>query len=985
MSEFRMVSPLLDHMSVVKTETDSAGHEHIILKRENTDERFVLRVLSVPESQSKAQALILSGAYADEEAVQAYYGRVVDEIRSELEQEKKLAEGGHFVALDGYQVEKKQNGEIGYDIYILCPLCVPLSSILADRSITNLCAINMGIDLCDALAACREAGYLFGNLTPDTIYLLPSGKFVLGDLGLVALEDLRFSCIPEEYVGSYAAPELSDISAGVNPTVDLYALGMVLYRIYNANHVPFEDESTSESMADKLRKTGKPMPTPIYADYELAGIIQKACAFQINDRYQTPEELKQALTLYMQRNELADSLVIPPIVAAEEPVAPSDETEAVEPEPVRMTDAEQLDENFRKNFSPDAAQPAAQDKPAEPPEPEEKQKTDDIDDLIASVNAVVGSVPEEAPRPVSAEPNEALTLKREDAHADYVDDKSDEDDEYEDDDAEDDEEDDEDDEDDEDEPPKKRHVGLICTLAALLLAIGGAVYFILTWYLVNVSQINIVKVTPDSLTVELATNDAPSRFVLTCTDRYGNTFDVSRNGKQFTFTGLSAENDYTVSVSGAAYHKLLNADAYAITVTTAEATDISDFTARRGDAEGEVLLSFAHDGPTPAEWFVSYVNDAEGSTPSQPFSFQGDSCLITGLEMNQSYTFTLAASEEVYLDGETSVTYELLPVVEVSDLKIESVVDDGVNLSWTVGENVPDEWSIVCTVDGEEILNAVAKTNSCKLPIQDFTVENTVSILARGMDDPATIVIPANPILVKNLKAESNRDGNIEVSWEAPMGTPEGGWRIYYNTVGSVHDPYMPQSDGEPIMGTSQVLTGLLPNTEYEISLVALPEDGSMQIFGDSKITVKTDEAAAFSDYNVDGEDATLTLYVEPEGFSDNADNANIDALTDDYLREDNVFSKSDSIVLLLELARLNDSGDTVQITYALRDKESGYVVNDTPLSNVVWDDLWSWGRNVSIVPLPRANNSKISAVGTYTLEVYINGKPLASVDFTIK
>ena len=76
-------------------------------------------------------------------------------------------------------------------------------------------------------------------------------------------------------------------------------------------------------MADKLRKTGKPMPTPIYADYELAGIIQKACSFKIDDRYQTPEELKQALTLYMQRNELADSLVIPPIVASDEPIVPA--------------------------------------------------------------------------------------------------------------------------------------------------------------------------------------------------------------------------------------------------------------------------------------------------------------------------------------------------------------------------------------------------------------------------------------------------------------------------------------------------------------------------------------------------------------------------------------------------------------------------------------------------------------------------------------
>ena len=72
---------------------------------------------------------------------------------------------------------------------------------------------------------------------------------------------------------------------------------MLLYRVYNGNHGPFEDENTGEAMADKLRLTGKPLPTPIYADYELAGIILKACAFKQSERYQTPEELKQALVL----------------------------------------------------------------------------------------------------------------------------------------------------------------------------------------------------------------------------------------------------------------------------------------------------------------------------------------------------------------------------------------------------------------------------------------------------------------------------------------------------------------------------------------------------------------------------------------------------------------------------------------------------------------------------------------------------------------
>ena len=32
---------------------------------------------------------------------------------------------------------------------------------------------------------------------------------------------------------------------------------MILYRIYNGNHGPFEDEKTSARAADKLRVTGE--------------------------------------------------------------------------------------------------------------------------------------------------------------------------------------------------------------------------------------------------------------------------------------------------------------------------------------------------------------------------------------------------------------------------------------------------------------------------------------------------------------------------------------------------------------------------------------------------------------------------------------------------------------------------------------------------------------------------------------------------------
>ena len=154
---------------------------------------------------------------------------------------------------------------------------------------------------------------------------------------------------------------------------------MLLYRIYNGNHGPFEDEATGEAMADKLRLTGKAMPTPIYADYELAAIILKTCAPRPEDRFQTPAELKQALVYYMQRNEVSDTLIVPPIVTPEAPLAPEAET-AEEEAPARMTDAEQLDEKFRTSFAPDLSG-AGTEKDIDPdavpdaPKPEQKPPT----------------------------------------------------------------------------------------------------------------------------------------------------------------------------------------------------------------------------------------------------------------------------------------------------------------------------------------------------------------------------------------------------------------------------------------------------------------------------------------------------------------------------------------------------------------------------------------------------------------------------------
>ncbi|MBO2527883.1 MAG: hypothetical protein CW335_06900, partial [Clostridiales bacterium] len=117
MSDLKMISPLLDGMQVEKEAAEHNGRTSYILRRSSSDDRFVLKVLSIPAADSQIRAMILSGAYADEAAVHEYYGKVVDDIKAELNAGKKLAASGCFAGALDYQVEPKDSG-VGYNIYI---------------------------------------------------------------------------------------------------------------------------------------------------------------------------------------------------------------------------------------------------------------------------------------------------------------------------------------------------------------------------------------------------------------------------------------------------------------------------------------------------------------------------------------------------------------------------------------------------------------------------------------------------------------------------------------------------------------------------------------------------------------------------------------------------------------------------------------------------------------------------------------------------
>lgn len=1013
MSELKLVSPLLDEMIVEKEFPERNGRTIYTLRKKGSDERFTLNRLSVPASDSQVRALILSGAYPGEEAVHEYYGKVVADLSQELEKGKALAASGCYSAPIGYQSVVKECG-IGYDVYMLYPQYVPLSVLLSENAISNLRAVNLGIDLCDAVCAFRDAGYLFENINPDNIFLTQTGRFVIGGLGLAPLEDLRYACVPEEYIGAYSAPELSDITAPLNLTVDLYSIGMVLYRVYNGNHGPFEDENTGGLMADKLRLTGKQLPTPLFADYELASIILKACAFHQQDRYQSPEQFKQALILYMQRNEVSDSLIVPPIIAS----APLEDLEEfdqefAEEEPVRMTNAEDLDETFRESFAPDLTGsgteedidetlvaaafsvqvPAEEEASAGEPvkdelpdsEPEEEKPTEDtqedaqsvseesnsdqmdLDDLLSSITEDAPSEQEEDPagptEPAApAEEETPLSFsyaatddQQKHTYIDVANTPS------------------------SNEPQQKQRSNLpkLLIILGLLLAIGVVTFFLVSHIFVEAQEMRLLTCTPEEISLELVTADPLSCFELSCTDSHGNLYPCSVDGNIYTFSELEEMTTYTIIVNAAGLHRLTNVSIDEHKVTTPEATKISDLSVTRGEEEGQVMFSFRHDGPTPAQWQLTYTN-ADGSDTGV-YHFDGNAYLINGLILNDTYTFELEGSEGFYLSGICSITYELLPFVYAENLNISEITGQNVTIVWDAGENKPEEWVVTCEAAGVQAITETVTETTCTISLPDLTRDYIISVDARGMDAPEQLKLPADPIVVDGLTAVVNEDGTVTLTWNTPAGSPVGGWYVSYNTVGSVHTPYMYNAEDDPIRENTVTMEHLIPNAEYEISLNLSEADASQQIFGVTSVLFKTGEAQVFDDFGLtpkapyDTSLGFLSMWKLPE-----KDDWKYTDLTDNRT----VFAITEKIAVCIEVNAVNASTEEVHLQYAVRNSE-GVVVNDI-FAVLPWDEIWYSRHHASAIPLPAAEGED-SVPGEYTLEIYVNSKLLASMNFTIE
>ena len=314
MSQPKLISPMLDGFKMGDPISDHHGIRCCPAIEESTDKRYIIKIISIPASQTQLEALLLTGAYKSKAAAREYFRELCDDVRKEVEILEKLSQLEGFLPYEKLQTEPMDGSDIGFDIYLLGSYKRSLERYFRKNTMTHLGAVNMGLDLCAALAVCRQAGYLYVDLKPGNVYLTDSNGYRIGDIGFISMDSLPYSSLPEKYISSYTPPEVCDAMSTLNSTMDTYALGLLLYQAYNGGSLPFEGQAIAQEL-----------PAPLYADYEMAEIILKACAPKPEDRWETPAQMGQALISYMQRNEVNDVPIVPPPAFVEETPAPVQE------------------------------------------------------------------------------------------------------------------------------------------------------------------------------------------------------------------------------------------------------------------------------------------------------------------------------------------------------------------------------------------------------------------------------------------------------------------------------------------------------------------------------------------------------------------------------------------------------------------------------------------------------------------------------------
>ena len=1030
MSEPTLISPLLDGFTMGQPMGEHDGVCCCPAIKE--DKKYIVKIITIPPSQTQLDALLLAGAYKDPADAMDYYRQVSEDVLKEAEFLKKLSQLDGFLSYEGWQLVPITRGRLGYQVYLVGSYKRSLEKYLRKNPVTHLEAINLGLDLCAALTVCRQAGSLYVALKPGNIFVSDKKQYRIGDLGFIPLDALSYTALPKKYQSRYTPPELFDPMEPLNLTADTYAVGMILYQLYNDGQLPHRDRPPEEGL-----------PSPVNADYELAEIILKALNPDPKARWSSPADLGKALAAYMQRNAVNDTPITPhtpldaaAIAALGETVTESPTPENTVPETVETEPADKS--------------PAEESSPGpQPDSPAEKSAQEDIPQEPETVpEAAPGESEADVPQEPEAEPVEEAPAAEEPAAAA------------------------------EESPtilPADRPLTYEAVMKLDVDSLEG---------LIDEPEPEAPPAVPQppkddfagilDKAENLIRHETPAGVVVPQTEEPADPFAFAKDDAELLDDGdvprdplmpeesskapsKKPEKKYADPKYKRRAKKLIGTLTFLLALSMAGLAGFWYYQNIYLQAIEKILITGTRDQLTvsvdtriPESLLTVTCSDSHGNSSRQPLS--GGTAIFTDLSPSTVYTVQLDVSGFHKLTGKTSDVFTTDATTNIlSFTSIGGTEDGSVVLNFTVEGDEPSRWKVSYAAEGEEPKEVTFEGHSVEISglsvgkMYTFTLDAGKDLTLGGQK--TLQLMGSRLILAENLRLSAGSDNELTLTWDAPGDVVVDSWDVRcYSDKG--------YDERKTVTDTQATFVGIDPSSSYTLEVVAsgmtkpartgttvnpirvesltvqdtdawkltasweyagsAPKGGWLLLYtidGGGQSVVKADKATADITPRIPGAKYALTLqaangtsvlggsqtYICPGAADFDQFGFSVHSLQADLLvtpegawhAEDldsadftSSFSLGDSISVAL---RSSDSfylpGTEVEVLYAIRDSYGNVLADYTSTQKLYWKNIWNGGsRQDGELTLPKVPDQ----AGSYVLDLYIEGMQLAKLPFTI-
>jgi len=155
-------------------------------------------------------------------------------------------------------------------------------------------------EICKAVAHAHRLGVIHRDIKPENIMVRADGILKLTDFGIAQIVDTQKLTLTGQLLGSpaFMAPEMVT-GAPLDFRTDVFSLGVLLYRLATGV-LPFSGKNPHEVLK-KIAEGDHILPSVQFpaVSVDLERIIERALATNPDDRFQSAEDLRQAIEIIL--------------------------------------------------------------------------------------------------------------------------------------------------------------------------------------------------------------------------------------------------------------------------------------------------------------------------------------------------------------------------------------------------------------------------------------------------------------------------------------------------------------------------------------------------------------------------------------------------------------------------------------------------------------------------------------------------------------